>query len=61
MERTRLVLSRKYGESIRIGDSLVKVERDGGKLKVIVEAPREVRVLRGELADMDGRTEEAAA
>lgn len=46
-----LVLTRKKGETIRIGDSIViKVIACGrGKAKLGVEAPATTRVLRGEL------------
>jgi len=47
-----LVLTRKKGEMIHIGDSIViKVISTGrGKTKIGIEAPATVRVLRGELA-----------
>ncbi len=46
-----LVLTRKKGETIQIGDSIViKVISCGhGKTKIGVEAPATTRVLRGEL------------
>jgi carbon storage regulator len=46
-----LVLTRKKGETIQIGDSIVvKVISTGrGKTKLGIEAPTTVRVLRGEL------------
>ena len=46
-----LVLSRKKGEVIRIGDDVVItiLESDAGRVKVGIEAPPEVKVLRGEL------------
>ena len=48
-----LVLTRKAGETIRIGeDIVVKVISSGrGKVKVGIEAPASVRVLRAELAE----------
>ncbi len=48
-----LVLTRKKGETIQIGDSIViKVISCGrGKVKIGVEAPTTTRVLRGELVD----------
>ena len=48
-----LVLTRKKDETIQIGDSIViKVISTGrGKVKIGVEAPQSVRVLRGELAE----------
>lgn len=46
-----LVLSRKEGESLLIGDgievSIVKVQ--GGQVKLAIQAPKEVKVLRKEL------------
>lgn len=49
-----LVLTRKQGEMIRIGDGIVvKVISTGrGKAKIGIEAPGDVRVLRGELAEL---------
>ena len=49
----RLVLTRKEGQSILIGDDIVVeiVKVDGGYVKVVVEAPDEVVVLREELKD----------
>lgn len=49
-----LVLTRKKDETIQIGDSIgIKVISTGrGKVKIGVEAPGTVRVLRGELAQV---------
>lgn len=46
-----LVLSRKEGERLVIGDNItVTINRiSGNKVVVGIEAPREVRVIRGEL------------
>ncbi len=46
-----LVLGRKENESIIIGDSIriTIVGRSGSSIRLGVEAPRDVRVLRGEL------------
>ena len=48
-----LVLTRKSDESIRIGeDVVIKVIRTGkGTVKLGIDAPADVRVLRGELAE----------
>jgi sRNA-binding carbon storage regulator CsrA len=46
METKRLVLKRKKGEVLLIGNARVIVDRP---VKVIVEAPADVKVLRGEL------------
>ena len=46
-----LVLARKSGETIRIGDDIVvRIQRiTGGRVTVAIAAPRERRILRGEL------------
>ncbi len=48
-----LVLTRKAAETIRIGDDIViKVIRTGmGSVKIGIEAPLNIRVLRGELIE----------
>lgn len=48
-----LVLTRKKTETIQIGDDIViKVIQTGrGSIKLGIEAPAEVRVLRGEVAE----------
>jgi carbon storage regulator CsrA len=46
-----LVLSRKVGERIHVGDDIVlEVRRiSGNRVTIALEAPRDVRILRGEL------------
>lgn len=46
-----LVLSRKAGERIQIGDSItLEVRRvAGNRVTIAIEAPRDMRILRGEL------------
>jgi carbon storage regulator len=48
-----LVLSRKIGEKIHVGnDVTIEVRRvAGNRVTLAVDAPREVRILRGELKD----------
>lgn len=58
-----LVLSRKQGETIRIGDTItieVRQIRDN-RVHIGVRAPREVRVLRGELFEEEEQAEGGAA
>lgn len=57
-----LVLSRKVGEKIAIGDSIVVTitEITRGKVKVGIEAPREVVILRHEVPDLRKDVERAA-
>lgn len=47
-----LWLNRKHGETIRIGDRITIVieQGDDGLVHVGIEAPRDTRILRGELA-----------
>lgn len=47
-----LVLSRKVGEAVWIGDTLVTVVRDGrGSIRLGIQAPKDVPILRSELVD----------
>lgn len=47
-----LVLSRKQGERVMIGDDVVLVisKISGNRVAIAIEAPRDVRVVRGELS-----------
>ena len=51
-----LVLTRKENETIRIGDDIVitLIKTSGGKVRIGVDAPKSVKVLRGELEPVDG-------
>ena len=48
-----LVLTRKIGESIMIGDRIeIRIQRVAGKrVTIAIDAPDEVKILRGEIAD----------
>ena len=47
-----LVLTRKSGQTIHIGDVVVRVVRThGNRCRIAIEAPREVLIRRGELKD----------
>lgn len=50
-----LVLSRKKGEAIQIADNvrISIVEIRGGRVRLSIDAPRSVRVIRSELIDGD--------
>ena len=50
-----LVVTRKIGETIEVGDGIVitLVEINGRSVRIGVTAPRDVPVLRGELAARD--------
>lgn len=49
-----LVISRKIGETIRIGEEVVVtvVRTAVGSVRIGVEAPKDVRISRGELVDL---------
>jgi carbon storage regulator len=48
-----LVLSRKSGESIQIGDTITVrvIESRGNRVRLGIDAPQDVDILRGELAE----------
>jgi carbon storage regulator len=52
-----LVLSRKQGQQLKIGDdiTITVLEVRGHRIRVGVEAPGSTRILRGELNDWDLR------
>lgn len=58
-----LVLKRKAGENILIGDNIeIKVvEIDDGKVKIGIEAPKEITILRKEVLDEAKAENKAAA
>lgn len=56
-----LVLSRKPGERIEIGEVVLTILRSAhGRVSVGIEAPRSIRVVRGELIEREQRKKEAA-
>lgn len=57
-----LVLSRKESQRIRLGDSIVLtiVKVSGDKVRLGIQAPQDVVVLRDELDTWDEQTREAA-
>lgn len=45
-----LCLSRKPGEGIRIGEATIWIkEIDGGKVRVAIDAPKEINIVRTEI------------
>jgi carbon storage regulator len=56
-----LVLSRKLGEKIHIGDNIciTVVDIDRGKVRLGIEAPRNIPVYRQELLPLNGTGERA--
>ncbi len=57
-----LIITRKLGEGISIGDNveLLINEIGDGKVKIAIEAPKEVKILRKELAEAVAMNKEAA-
>jgi len=51
-----LILSRKVGERIRIANDieLVVAAVEGERVKIAIEAPKNIRILRGELVSRRG-------
>ncbi|GAA4422892.1 carbon storage regulator [Bremerella cremea] len=59
-----LVLSRKVGDSIKIGDNIeIVINRiSGNRVTIGVEAPKDVRILRGEVeVDLDDHSDAVLA
>ncbi len=58
-----LVLTRKSGETIHIGDDIrvTVMEIKGGQVRLGIEAPRRVKVFRGEIYDMIQKENKDAA
>ncbi len=57
-----LVLTRKLNEEILIGDNvkITLLRMQGGSVRIGIEAPREVRIVRGELERHEDKTIEQA-
>jgi len=57
-----LILSRKVGEKIRIGDNIeiMVTSMEPGKVRLGIIAPRDVQVLRSELLKPEERKDHAA-
>ena len=50
--RTRLVITRKHGEAVHIGDNVtvhVRLDHEQDRVKLTIDAPPEVHILRDEL------------
>lgn len=58
-----LVLSRKTSERIKIGDQVVVtiLHAASGRVSVGIEAPRDTRIVRGELIERDGQADKDEA
>ena len=45
-----LVITRKSGQSLSVGDATITFTIENGRIRLIIDAPREVKVVRSELA-----------
>jgi len=59
---SRLVLVRKAGQYLVVGDTIIRVSdvTPGGRVKLCIEAPRNELILRGELVDENKPPRDAA-
>lgn len=55
-----LVLGRKPGESIKIGDNIIVqiISNDRGQIKVGIEAPKDVPIVRTEIVGREHKSQE---
>lgn len=49
MDRTRLILERKHGQAVHVGNARIGFELRGRKIRLVIEAPKDVRIVRDEL------------
>jgi sRNA-binding carbon storage regulator CsrA len=49
MERTRLILERRHGEALNVGDARIRFELRGRRIRLVIEAPKELRIVREEV------------
>jgi len=57
----RLCITRKAGESVRIGDVLVTVVKSGHHVRLTIEADESVQIVRSELERHDEREQKVRA
>jgi carbon storage regulator len=59
-----LIVTRKKNESILIGDSGIKItviETGDGRVKLGIDAPKDVRIIRAEVAELSDYNKDATA
>jgi carbon storage regulator CsrA len=50
-----LVITRKSGQSFSVGDATITLQIENGQIKVIIDAPREMSVVRSELTENNSK------
>ncbi|MEH6559563.1 MAG: carbon storage regulator [Oceanicoccus sp.] len=50
-----LVITRKSGQSFSVGDATITLQIQNGQIRVVIDAPREMSVVRSELAEHSDR------
>lgn len=54
----RLVLTMKYGETVKVGSAeIVVAETRGKQVKMIISAPKDIKILRSKVIDRDAKIE----
>ena len=50
-----LVITRKSGQSFKVGDAIITLQIESGQVRVVIDAPREMNVVRSELMEDNPR------
>ena len=50
-----LVITRKSGQSFSVGDAIITLQIENGQVRVVIDAPREMNVVRAELMEDNPR------
>jgi carbon storage regulator CsrA len=50
-----LVITRKSGQSFSVGDAIITLQIENGQVRVVIDAPREMNVVRSELMEDNPR------
>ena len=50
-----LVITRKSGQSFTVGDAIITLQIENGQVRVVIDAPREMNVVRSELMEDNPR------
>ena len=46
-----LVITRKSGQSFSVGDAIITLQIENGQVRVVIDAPREMNVVRSEIME----------